>query len=74
MIARTIVIAILIYFLVRTVLNLIRAIRQDGKPPAPLNGREGAVRSHPNASPDGVLRHRRRPGLEVEDAKWVDLK
>lgn len=68
MLFRFLLLVLVAYFVVKTVRNLIRAMRRDGQPPVPPP-RVQATR--PNGEPVGP----RRPVFrdEVEDARYKDL-
>lgn len=75
MLLRAIFIAILLYFIIKVVRNLIRAVREEAQPPRPIEPPHrfgsGDPR-HPRERSEAL--HRRTPREEdIEDAKWEDI-
>lgn len=70
MVFKTLIIAILVYFAVRTVLNLLKAVRQDAAAPPPIQPPRPTAPPHRPELFRNPARSRRR---DVEDAKWEDL-
>ena len=68
---KLILIFVLLYLVARAVGNLVQAILKDPKaaPPVPPRPRADRAPSWQGPPP----RPPRRPGTEVEDARWVDL-
>ena len=69
MLLKLLFIAILVYFAVRAVRNLLRAVRHDPRGPATFPPRPAPAPSRPRA--ERATRPERR--ADVEDAKFVDL-
>ena len=64
MLLNALLLAVILYYIFKAALHLVRAMREDALAPAyeKIPGPE-----------DYIPPRRKRPGLEVEDARWVDL-
>ena len=70
MLLKVLFLLIILYFVLRTVSSMIRAIRHDGGRSPRRDLHREAERPHVSRSPENGRRH----AVEnVEDAKWVDL-
>ena len=68
---KLIIIFVLLYFVARAVGNMVQAILKDPKAPPPVAPHPRQDRS---PSWQGPKPHpTRRPGPDIEDAKWEDL-
>lgn len=67
MLLKLLFIAILVYFAVRAVRNLLRAVRHDPQGPATFPPRSAPASPRPERAPHSERR------ADVEDAKFVDL-